>query len=400
MPWNNQDDPTPWGGPWGRGPSSKPPSDLEEILRHSQEYLRRFLPRTGGGQRGGGRRTTMVVIILGLLIWSASGFYRVQTDEQGIVMIFGRYVDSVGSGLHYNVPAPIGAVYRPKVTVENQVEIGYRSEQRGRVATPRDVIEESLMLTGDENIVDIDFTVIWDVKDAAAFLFNVRAPADTVRVAAESAMREVIGQTPIQVAMTEGRDVIEQKSLETLQRLLDQYQAGIRVKRVQLAKVDPPAEVVDAFNDVQRAKADRERLRNEAEAYRNSIIPTARGEAERLVQEAQAYKEEVVNRAQGDASRFLAVLDTYSVNREVTERRLYYETLEELMRGAPNKIIVDGTNVQNVLPYLPLHEMSRNRFPSDNSFSRLPGQQQPLGDQSSGSSSVGGTGDNSGNSGK
>lgn len=390
MPWNNQEGgPSSWsgggGGPWGRGPSSRPPaSDLEEILRRSQEYLRRLIP--GGGIGGG--RGIILIVLLGLLVWSASGFYRVQTDEQGVVMIFGRYVDSVGSGLHYNVPAPIGAVYRPKVTVENQVEIGYRSEQRGRVATPRDVAEESLMLTGDENIVDIDFTVIWDVKDAVAFLFNVRAPADTVRVAAESAMREVIGQTPIQVAMTEGRDVIEQRSLETTQRLLDQYQAGIRIKRVQLAKVDPPAEVVDAFNDVQRAKADRERLRNEAEAYRNSIIPTARGDAERLIQEAQAYKEEVVNRAQGDASRFLAVLDTYTTNREVTERRLYYETLEDLLRGATSKIVVDGAGVQNVLPYLPLHEVGRSRV-GDNPFLR-PSGQQTGGDQNS----VGG--DNSG----
>ncbi len=361
MAWNNQGG-GPWGGggqgPWGRG-SVSPAPDLEELLRRSQDRFRRLLP---GGTGGG--RSVILIVLLGGLVWGMSGFYRVQTDEQGVVVIFGRYVDSVEPGLHYNLPAPIGAVYRPKVTIENQVEIGYRSEQRGRLATPHDVAEESLMLTGDENIVDIDFTVIWDVKNAADYLFNVRESGNTVRVAAESAMREVIGQTPIQVAMTEGRDVIEQRSLETLQRLLDQYQAGIRIKRVQLAKVDPPAEVVDAFNDVQRAKADRERLRNEAEAYRNSIIPTARGDAERLVQEAQAYREEVVNRAQGDASRFLAVLDAYATNREVTERRLYYETLEELLRGAAGKIVVDGAGAQGVLPYLPLNEIGRGRPPA------------------------------------
>ncbi|KAF0113491.1 MAG: membrane protease subunit HflK [Rhodospirillaceae bacterium] len=358
MPWNNPGG-GPWGGggqgPWGRGPSGGAPTpNLEEILRRGQDRFRRLVP-------GGGGRGFVLIVLLGFLVWGMSGFYRVQTDEQGVVMLFGRHVDNVGPGLHYNLPAPVGAVYRPKVTVENQIEIGYRSEQRGRQVAPRDVGEESLMLTGDENIVDIDFTVIWDVKDAAAFIFNVREPGDTVRVASESAMREVIGQTPIQVAMTEGRDLIEQRSLETLQRLLDQYQAGIRVKRVQLAKVDPPAEVVDAFNDVQRAKADRERLRNEAEAHRNSVIPIARGEAEQRIQEAQAYREEIVNRAQGDASRFLAVLDAYATNRDVTERRLYYETMEELMRGAAGKIVVDGAGAQGVLPYLPLNEIGPAR---------------------------------------
>ncbi|VBB69802.1 HflK protein [invertebrate metagenome] len=358
MSWNSPGG-GPWGsgqGPWGHGPTGggPPTLDLEELLRRSQDRFRHFLP---GGTNSS--RSIIVLIFLVVTVWGMSGFYRVQTDEQGVVMIFGRHVDDVGPGLHYNLPTPVGAVYKPKVTIENQVEIGYRSEQRGRLTSPRDVSEESLMLTGDENTVDIDFTVIWDVKDAAAFLFNIRDPGNTVRVAAESAMREVIGQTPIQVAMTEGRDVIEQRSLETLQRLLDQYQAGIRIKRVQLAKVDPPTEVVDAFNDVQRAKADRERLRNEAEAYRNSIIPTARGDAERLVQEAQAYREEVVNRAQGDASRFLAVLSAYVINREVTERRLYYETMENLLRGAAGKIVVDGAGAQGVLPYLPLTEIGK-----------------------------------------
>ena len=358
MSWNGPGN-GPWGGgqgPWGHGPAgSGPPTlNLEEMLRRVQDRFRRFLPDGTGGSR-----SLIIIIFLGLFVWGISGFYRVQTDEQGVVMIFGRHVDNVGPGLHYNLPAPVGAVYKPKVTIENQIEIGYRSEQRGRFTSPRDISEESLMLTGDENTVDIDFTVIWDVKDAAAFLFHIRDPGNTVRVAAESVMREVIGQTPIQVAMTEGRDIIEQRSLEILQRLLDQYQAGIRIKRVQLAKVDPPTEVVDAFHDVQRAKADRERLRNEAEAYRNSIIPTARGEAERLIQEAQAYKEEVVNRAQGDASRFLAVLGAYATSRDVTERRLYYETMESLLHGASGKIVVDGVGAHGVLPYLPLTEISR-----------------------------------------
>lgn len=366
MPWNNQGGGGPWGGggggpgPWGRGPGGggQPPADIEEMLRRAQERLRRLMPGGVGGTRGLG-----LIALLMVALWAATGFYRVQTDEEGVVLRFGQYAYKTGPGLHYHLPAPIEAVEKPKVTIENRVEIGFRSvgEQRGRV-TSRDVLEESLMLTGDENIIDIDFTVIWDIKDAGKYLFNLRDPDGTVRVAAESAVREVLGQTTIQVALTEGRQKIEQRTLETLQRLLDEYQAGIHIKRVQLLKVDPPGEVVDAFNDVQRAKADRERLRNEAEAYRNGIIPVARGDAERLQQEAQAYREEIVNRAQGDASRFLSVLDAYAKSKDVTVRRLYLETMEEVLQNA-SKVIIDpsAAGAQGVLPYLPLPELKARK---------------------------------------
>ncbi|MEO5372768.1 MAG: FtsH protease activity modulator HflK [Alphaproteobacteria bacterium] len=372
MPWNNQGGGGPWGGggggngggggqgPWGRGSSGggSPPPDLEEALRRLQDRLRRLIPGGIGGSRG-----IVLVALVVVALWGATGFYRVQTDEVGVILRFGQYAYKTDPGLHYHLPTPIESVLRPRVTSENRVEIGFRTvgEQRGRPSN-RDVLEESLMLTGDENIIDIDFTVIWDIKDAGKYLFNLRDPEGTVRVVAESAIREVLGQTTIQVALTEGRQKIEQHTLETLQRLLDEYQAGIRVKRVQLLKVDPPAEVVDAFNDVQRAKADRERHRNEAEAYRNGIIPVARGDSERLQQEAQAYREEIVNRAQGDASRFLAVYDAYARSRDVTARRLYIETMEEVLRNA-GKVIIDpkAAGSQGVVPYLPLPDLKPRR---------------------------------------
>lgn len=213
------------------------------------------------------------------------------------------------------------------------------------------------MLTGDENIVDIDFTVFWKIKDAEKYLFGVRDPEALVKVAAESAMREVVGKTPIQQAFAEGRDKISADTTALLQKLLDDYGAGIEVRPVQLLAVDPPAQVVDAFNEVQRARADRERLRNEAEAYRNDIIPRARGDAERLLQEAQAYREEVVNRAEGDTKRFLSVYQAYQANKDVTTERMYLETMEQVLRNT-NKVILDrGQSGSGVVPYLPLPEL-------------------------------------------
>jgi membrane protease subunit HflK len=213
------------------------------------------------------------------------------------------------------------------------------------------------MLTGDENIIDIDFSLVWVIKDAGEYLFNLRDPRSAVTRAAESVMREVIGQTPIQVALTEGRQAIEERAKLMLQTLMDEYNSGIQIRRLQLLKVDPPAEVVDAFNDVQRAETDKVRLRNEAEAYRNSVIPAARGSAEQLIQQAEAYKEEIVNRAQGDASRFNAVYEAYKLNKDVTTQRIYLETMEDVL-GNVNKIIIDKNGGQGVVPYLPLPELN------------------------------------------
>jgi membrane protease subunit HflK len=368
MVWNSSGGGGPWGGggsggggnggnPWGgRPPGGGPrqPPDLDEIIRKGQDSLKNIIPPGGlGGLRG-----IVLLVFLAAAAWMATGFYRVDTEEQGVVLVFGKWVDTTKPGLHYNWPSPIGKVYTPGVTRINRVELGFNtpSEPRGRGLAGRSVASDSLMLTGDENIVDINFTVFWRINDAGAYLFKVRDPVGTVKVASESAMRDIISQTPIQVALTEGRQSIEHKVRSVLQQRLDSYGAGIEVIQVQLLKTDPPAVVVDSFNDVQRARADRERLRNEAEAYRNDVLPRARGEAERLLQEAHAYREQVVNLASGDASRFLAVLTSYKLAKDVTVQRLYLETMEEILSGAP-KMIIDGKAGGGVVPYLPLDQL-------------------------------------------
>jgi membrane protease subunit HflK len=365
MPWKTQGGGGgPWGGgsgggrgPWGGGGGGgQQPPDLEEMLKRGQDQFRRMVP--GGFGMGKGLALAGLVV---LVLWGLSGFYRVQPEEQGVVLRFGEYVRTTQPGLNYHLPSPIEAVITPAVTRVNRVDIGFR--QGGDVRTAagaiRSVDEEALMLTGDENIVEINFTVFWIIKDAGLFLFNIREPEATVKTAAESVMREVIGRTPIAFALAEGRQQIEEQTMAQLRALLDAYGSGIEVTQVQLQKVDPPAPVIDAYRDVQRARADQERLRNEAETYRNQIIPRARGDAERQVQEAEAYKQEIVARASGDADRFNSVYQAYAVNKEVTVRRLYLETLEEVLPHI-NKIMMDGgSGASPVVPYLALPELQR-----------------------------------------
>ncbi|MBM3549514.1 MAG: FtsH protease activity modulator HflK [Alphaproteobacteria bacterium] len=378
MPWQNQgggggpwgggggNSSGPWGGgggsgggpkaPWGgRGPGGMQPPDLEDILRKGQDRMRRIFPGGVGGARGVG-----FAVLIGVLLWFASGFYRVAPDEQGVVLRFGQWVRTASPGLNYHLPKPIESVLTPNVTRENRIEIGFRSAEGTRAGPRREVQDEALMLTGDENIVDIKFVVFWRVKDAGQYVFNVRQPEATVKAAAESALRESIGQKPIQTVFTEGRAQIEQQTVDLLQKLLDEYKAGIEIRQVQLLEVDPPSQVVDAFNEVQRARADKERLRNEADAYRNDVVPRARGEAEKLIQEARAYREEVVARATGDAARFKSVYEAYKVNKDVTTQRIYLETLEEVLRGA-QKVVIDkqSSGTGGVLPYLPLPEIRK-----------------------------------------
>lgn len=341
----------PWGGGGGGGGFQQP--DLEGLLRKAQDQVRRYTPRGLGGGKG----IAAIGVIL-LALWVASGFYRVQPDEQGVVMRFGEFVRSTPPGLNYALPVPIEYVMTPRVTRINRIDIGFRSSVEGTRPVPtRDVIEESLMLTGDENIIDIDFAVFWRIREAGEFLFNTRNPEQTVKSAAESTMREMIGRTPIQPALTEARAAIEQEVRRTTQAIMDSYRAGVEITQVQLQKVDPPAAVIEAFRDVQRANADRERVRNEAESYRNDIIPRARGEAERLVQEASGARESQVARANGEGQRFTSVLSAYSQSRDITRLRMYLETMEEVLRDNP-KVIVDE-RVQNVVPFLPLGELGQ-----------------------------------------
>jgi len=366
MPWNNQGGGWQGGGgqgPWGGRPGGgQQPPDLEELLRRSQEKVKKLFPGGGGGGGGlGNNRRAWVIIPLALVvIWLASGFYRVQPAEQGVVLRFGAWDRTTQPGLNWHFPAPIESVLTPQVTRVNRVEIGFRSgADTSRDTASRDVPNESLILTGDENIVDINFVVLWQIKDAGEYLFNIRDPEQTVKAVGESVMREIIGETPFAEATTEGRGAIELQARERMQTALDDYGAGILINQVQLQKVDPPGEVIDAFRDVQRAQADRERAQNEAETYANDILPRARGEAERLIQEAQAYREEVVADAQGDAQRFLAVYDAYATAPDVTTRRIYLETMEQVLRDM-NKVVIDkAAGSSGVIPYLPLPELER-----------------------------------------
>jgi membrane protease subunit HflK len=357
MPWTNQGGGGSGGGPWGsggnRGPGGQGPwnnrgsqsPDLEELLRKSQERFRKIFP---GGGASGNSRGVILVVIVAILVWLGSGFYRVQPDEQGVVLRFGKWVRTTQSGLNYRLPYPIETVITPKVTTVNRVDIGFRNSSGGGT---RSVPEEALMLTGDENIVDINFTVFWVIKDAGKFLFNIRDPEDTVKALAESSMREVIGQTKIQAALAEARRDVETSTRDLLQQVLDQYGSGVEITQLQLQKVDPPQPVVESFRDVQRARADAETARNEAESYSNDILPRARGDAERIIQEGEAYKQEVVARAQGDAQRFISVYDQYKVAKDVTTKRIYLETMEDILSKV-NKVILDQKG--GAVPYLPL----------------------------------------------
>jgi len=365
MPWNGQGGGGggPWGGsggpgPWGRGSSGGgkgnggPPPNLEELLRRGQDRLRGLLP---GGDNSGGRLVILAVIAV-FVLWLATGIYRVNPDEEGVVRRFGAYSETTTSGLHYHLPAPIESVETPKVTRINRTDVGFNTEGTGRGIGRQALPEESLMLTGDENIVDINFSVFWVIKDAQAYLFNVRTPEATVKSAAEAAIREVVGRTPIASVLAEGRRQVETDTEALLQNILDSYGAGLQVTQVQLQKVDPPQPVIEAYRDVQKARADQERLKNEAEAYQNNIVPLARGDAEQKIQNAEAYKQEIVARAQGDAQRFLSVLTAYQANKEVTAERLYLETMEDVLKNA-NKVLIDKS-AEGVVPYLPLPSLT------------------------------------------
>ena len=374
MPWNNQGGGNNGGGPWGQGGGSggsgsgggggpwgqggggggQPPQDIDAIIRQGRDAWRRMMP---GGGASSGRTLTLLVLVFGL-IWAATGFYRVNPQQQGVVLRFGEWVRTSPPGLHYHLPFPIESVVTPEVTSDNRIEIGFR-DVSGNSSSRRDIADESQMITGDENIVDIDFVVFWRIADAGQYLFNLAEPDQTIKVTAEAVMREIIGRTAIQTALTEGRQDIQVQARQQLQDLLNEYGAGVRVRDVQLLAVDPPADVIDAFNEVQRARQDRDRLKNEAEAFSNDIVPRARGEAAKLVAEAEAYEAEVVNRASGDASRFDQIFQAYLKDKAVTKERIYIETVEEIFSNV-DKIIIDSDAGSGVVPYLPLKELNKS----------------------------------------
>ena len=302
-------------------------------------------------------------LIVLLFVWLASGLYRVLPDEQGVVLRFGKFIKTTQPGLNYHIPFPVEAIETPKVTKVNRIDIGFRSERDNGFSSGggvADVPQESLMLTGDENIVNIDFSVFWVIKDAGKFLFEIQDPEGTVKAAAETAMREVIAKSDIQPILTEGRAKIELETQGIIQAILDEYNSGIEVTQVQTQKADPPDQVIDAFRDVQAARADMERSKNEAEAYANDVIPRARGEAAKIMQAAEAYKQKVVAASEGEASRFVSIFNEYDKAKEVTQERMYLETMEKVLADI-DKVIIEKNAGSGVVPYLPLPELGKKQ---------------------------------------
>ena len=367
-------------GPWGQSGTSGNPfgargrpgagiPDLDSAIAGAQVWLRDKLGGRGGrggGARGGGYgggsfapgRASLIGVAAVAAIWLASGFYRVQPDQLGVVMRFGAFVRTTPPGLNYHLPWPVEEVETPAVTNINRIEIGYRtSEPGGRIEGGRDrlgtdITAESNMLTGDENIIDIDVAVLWRISDAGRYLFATRHPNETVQNVAESVMREVIGRTPIQPALTSARAQIEQDVRTGVQAVLDQYNSGVEVTQVQLQKVDPPGDVIESFRDVQRASTDADRARNEAEAYRNDIVPRARGDASVIVANADAQRQAAVAQANGEGQRFQSVLRAYQASKDVTLQRIYIETMQEVLAHSPSVIVDD--KLTGIVPYLPL----------------------------------------------
>ncbi len=397
MPWNNggpeqpNGAPNPWGTPPGDGgrrpspdrPQGRPqgprgpwgaggvPPELDELIGRAQGWLRGALPFGGGGgpRRGAGggggggrfsgRRGLALLLAIVVVLWAASGFYRVEPDQQGVVLRFGAYVRSTLPGLNYHLPWPIESVQTPAVTRINRVEIGYRSggaaaeaTDQGQDSTGTEVSQEGLMLTGDENIIDINFAVFWRISNAEKYLFGTRNPDHAVKQVAESVMREVIGRTPIQPALTNARAQIEEAVKTGEQAVLDQYGSGIEITQVQLQKVDPPADVIESFRDVQRANTDADSARNQADAYRNDIVPRATGDAAAIIATADGQRQAAVAQARGESQRFLSVLKAYDAAKQVTMQRLYIETMQDLLTHSPTTVVDD--RLKGVVPYLPL----------------------------------------------
>ncbi len=285
-----------------------------------------------------------------LFLWLISGFYQVGPSEQGVVLRLGKYTETTDAGLHYHLPYPFETVYLVNISKERSINLGVNDESFSNSGG----LSESHMLTGDENIVDINLTVVWNIKDARDFLFRTRTPDLTVKVAAQSVLREIIGQSKMEDVITGDRAKIENDTLKELQGLLDKFQTGVNIVRVKLQKADPPKQVVDAFNEVQRAKTDAERFKNEAEAYANEVLPKAEGEAIKRKQEAEAYRAAVISKAEGEAQRFSSVYDAYKTGKLVTSKRLYLETMEDILKKSKKVIMEPGQKSSNMMPILPL----------------------------------------------
>ena len=363
MSWNNQGGGQgPWGnrGPTGGGPQGgQQPPNIDDLIRLVTSWFNR-LSGNGGGKPGNeGLPLILVGAGVALVLWLSSGIYRVLPDEQGVVLRFGAYVSTTGPGLHYHLPVPIESVLLPKVTKVKRTDVGMVLDPDS--GDSGEVPEESLMLTGDENIVDINLSVFWVVTDAKAYLFNIRDPDASVKSATESAVREIIGRTPIAAVLAEGRAKIETDTRTLLQKILTSYGAGVTITQVQLQKADPPQSVIDAFRDVQRARTDGERMRNDAQAYANDVVPRARGDAQIMVQQAEAFRQQSIAQAEGDSQRFLQVYNAWKQAKDVTSERLYLETMEQVLKNASTIVLDRSASGSGILPYLPLGDLAKAR---------------------------------------
>ncbi|WP_050931629.1 FtsH protease activity modulator HflK [Aestuariivita boseongensis] len=358
------------GGGGGRRPEGDGPQipEIDELMKKGQEQLRVLMGGRGGsGEGGGGRgrgsgpfftRGTIGLGVIGaIILWGMASFYTVRPEEQSVELFLGEFSSIGNPGLNF-APWPVVTAEVIPVTREQTEDIGVGG--RGGDA--------GLMLTGDENIVDIDFQVVWNINDPAKFLFNLRDPRPTIRAVSESAMREIIAQSDLAPILNRDRGAIAGRLQDLIQSTLDSYDSGVNIIRVNFDKADPPQPVIAAFRDVQAAEQERDRLQNVADAYANRVLAEARGEAAQLLEQAEAYRAQVVNEAEGEASRFLAVLEEYTKAPEVTRKRLYLETMEQVL-GRVDKIILDEQGEgggQGVVPYLPLNELRRNSSQESN----------------------------------
>jgi len=367
-PWGPSGDkprdqkPEPSRNPWspkdsgsGKPPNGlSPPPDVEELLRKIRERLGPIKP-------SGYLRAALGGLAALLMLWIVSGFYMVDANQTGVVMRFGAFNRTEMPGLRYHLPSPIEDVLVPVVTSQNEIQIGFRRAPYGSDAM-KPLPEESLMLTHDENIVNVAFTVFWRVGDVSKYLFEIRNPQETIKMAAESVMREVIGQSKLQFALTEGRGQIAEEARTRLQALMDEYKVGIIVTQINLQEVSVPEEVKDAFQDVVNARLDMERFQNQAAAHVNKVIPDARGQAAKAIQEAMAYRDQKVAIAKGEAERFNEVYAAYQTSRDVTTKRLYLETMESIL-GHATKVISDKSN--GTVPLYPLQDLMRQKQNAD-----------------------------------
>ena len=362
MAWNQPDGNGSGRDPWGnRGGGQSGPPDLDEVLGNLQRRLQGlFRGGSGGGggrpSGGGGRmlrslgsRGLGIVVALVIIGWGLAGIYIIEPAEEGVVLRFGRYHETTGPGPHW-APYVIDSVEKVNVEQIRRAEIGYRSEAGGQSVPP-----ESLMLTRDENIVDVQFAVLYRIKDARNYLFRVRDPDITLRQATESAIREVVGRNVMDFVLTDGRPVVAERVRELTQEILDRYETGLLVTSVNMQSAQPPNQVQDAFSDAVKAREDEERYKNEARAYAAEILPRARGDANAMLEQAEGYKQRVINEALGDASRFTSVLTEYSKAPEVTRQRLYIDAMQSVLSNS-TKVLLDVEGGNNLL-YVPLDKL-------------------------------------------